>query len=258
MRHGLDVMNAFAASAVRLGAGVSVGRGVARAASRPTSGPWLTLYDFEACPYSRLAREALTVLDLDAVIRPCPRGGTVHRPRAPARGGRPRFPVLVDGGAGRTIHGAGAIIEYLFATYGAGAAPRRLRWAALALPTSALASALRLQRGGRARPSRQPRQQLELYSFEASPYCRIVRETLCELELAYVLHNVGKNAPVDWLLPGMRARLAPDAPQSTANRRALVARAGKMMVPYLVDPNTGVEMSESAAIQRYLLDTYAR
>jgi glutathione S-transferase len=30
-----------------------------------------------------------------------------------------------------------------------------------------------------------------------------------------------------------------------------------MMVPYLVDPNTGVEMFESADIVRYLEETYA-
>jgi len=30
-----------------------------------------------------------------------------------------------------------------------------------------------------------------------------------------------------------------------------------MMVPYLVDPNTGTEMFESADIKRYLLATYA-
>jgi len=58
---------------------------------------------------------------------------------------------------------------------------------------------------------------LELYSFEISPYCRLVRETLCELELPYLLHNVAKEA------------------RAVRLRRAL----GKMMVPYLVDPNTG-------------------
>lgn len=257
MPHTLDVLNAFAASAVRLGAGVSVSRRIAQAAHRPTRlpAPWLALYDFEACPYCRLAREALTMLDLDAVIYPCPRGGTVYRPRAPTNSGPPRFPVLVDGNAGQTIHGSAPIVDYLFATYGAGKPPRRLRWAAVAVPTSALASALRLNRGGRARPSRQPQQQLELYSFEASPHSRIVRETLCELELAYVLRNVGKGAPMDLLLPTLRVRMAPDAPPSTDNHHA--EGTGKMMVPYLVDPNTGVEMFESAAIRRYLLDTYA-
>jgi len=30
-----------------------------------------------------------------------------------------------------------------------------------------------------------------------------------------------------------------------------------VMVPYLIDPNTGEEMFESQAIQRYLKQTYA-
>jgi glutathione S-transferase len=62
-----------------------------------------------------------------------------------------------------------------------------------------------------------------------------VRETLCELELPYRLHNVGKNS---------------------AGRPAFIARAGKMMVPYLVDPNTGRAMFESADIKAYLNETY--
>jgi glutathione S-transferase len=77
---------------------------------------------------------------------------------------------------------------------------------------------------------------LEFYGFEASPYCRLVREVLCELELRYVLHNVAKGS---------------------AQRDAFVARSGKMQVPYLVDPNTGVEMFESADIVAYLRETYA-
>jgi glutathione S-transferase len=50
-----------------------------------------------------------------------------------------------------------------------------------------------------------------------------------------VLHNVGKGS---------------------AKREAFVARSGKMMVPYLVDPNTGKEMFESADIAAYLEATY--
>ena len=38
--------------------------------------------------------------------------------------------------------------------------------------------------------------------------------------------------------------------------RQLLQRAGRVQLPYLVDPNTGTEMFESAAIRRYLLDTY--
>ena len=38
---------------------------------------------------------------------------------------------------------------------------------------------------------------------------------------------------------------------------ALLARAGRVQVPYLVDPNTGAEMFESDAILAYLDRTYA-
>ncbi len=77
---------------------------------------------------------------------------------------------------------------------------------------------------------------LELYSFESSPFCRIVRERLCTLELPYLLHNVAKGSP---------------------GRDAFVERSGKMMVPYLIDPNTETSLFESADIARYLEDTYA-
>ena len=36
---------------------------------------------------------------------------------------------------------------------------------------------------------------LELYSFEASPFCRLVREALSSLELPYRLTNVGRGSP---------------------------------------------------------------
>ena len=63
-----------------------------------------------------------------------------------------------------------------------------------------------------------------------------MREALTSLEIPYVLHNVAKDSP---------------------GREAFVERSGKMMVPYLVDPNTGRAMFESADICRYLEDTYA-
>jgi glutathione S-transferase len=98
-----------------------------------------------------------------------------------------------------------------------------------------LASGFRPGFGARAEPSHAPAQPLELWSFEASPFCRIAREALCRLEIPYLLHNVGKNSP---------------------SRDAFVTRSGKMMVPYLADPNTGQEMFESADIVRYLDQTY--
>jgi glutathione S-transferase len=85
------------------------------------------------------------------------------------------------------------------------------------------------------RPSHPPDTPLELYSYEGSPLCRLVREALTELELPYYLHNVAKGSP---------------------RREALVTRAGKMLTPYLVDPNTGVAMFDSADIISYLRESY--
>ena len=42
----------------------------------------------------RLVREALTELDLDAMIYPCPKGGKRFRPLATDLGGKTRFPLL--------------------------------------------------------------------------------------------------------------------------------------------------------------------
>jgi len=41
-------------------------------------------------------------------------------------------------------------------------------------------------------------------------------------------------------------------------RSELLERAGKVQVPYLVDPNTDTALFESQDIRTYLLDTYAR
>ena len=218
------------ASAVRYPLGYRIGA----LGPRPTQR--LELYEFEACPFCRKVREALTMLDLDAAIRPCPRGGTRFRPDALARGGQQKFPMLVDPDAGAVLYESDAIIAHLYARYGAGQPPLGLRLGPLTNAGSAAASALRLGHGRRARPSRAPETPLELWSFELSPYCRRVREELCELELPYLLHNVGPGSP---------------------KRPELVALGGKMMVPYLVDPNTHTAMYESRDIVRYLNATYA-
>ena len=45
--------------------------------------------------------------------------------------------------------------------------------------------------------------------------------------------------------------------QRSPSRKAFKAQSGRMMVPWLRDPNTGREMFESADIVRYLYETYA-
>jgi glutathione S-transferase len=194
----------------------------------------LELYEYEGCPYCRLVREALTELDLDARIYPCPRGGSRFRPRVKEMGGKRLFPYLVDPNTGVKMYESADIVAYLWKHYGDGSPPVLSRGPLFVL-SSSFASATRPTRGRAARGKSAPKEPLELYSFEASPYCRIAREELSALELPYLLHNVAKNSP---------------------SRDAFVERSGKMMVPYLIDPNTGTEMFESADIVEYLRETY--
>ena len=61
-------------------------------------------------------------------------------------------------------------------------------------------------------------------------------EALTELDLPYTLVSTGKGSP---------------------RRADLAALAGKTTAPYLVDPNTGVAMGESADICEYLFREYS-
>jgi len=225
----LDVFSSWTASVVRLGAGLSA----PHAGPRPAEP--LKLYEFEGCPFCRKVREALTMLDLAVTIYPCPKGGRIYRAQVVEMGGQEQYPYLVDPNTDDAIYESSDIIEHLYRHYGSRAAPWWLR-SDISLPTGALASVVRGPRGSRHRPSRAPEKHLELFSFEASPYCRIVREALCELELPYRLINVGKGS---------------------AARPAFRERSGRMMVPWLSDPNTGQERFESSEIVGYLDQTYA-
>lgn len=231
MNRTLDVATSLAVSIARLGAGMQVGQ-IGR---RPKK--TLELYEFEACPYCRKVREALSVLDLEAMIYPCPKDGPRYRAEVKKRGGKAQFPYLVDPNTKQELYESDDIITYLFDQYGDGEVPLSLRLGPLTDASSMLASAWRPAMGARYRAAKAPAKPLELYSFEASPFSRIVRERLCALEIPYLLHNVAKNSP---------------------SREAFVERSGKMMVPYLIDPNTEAEMFESADIVRYLDRTYAK
>ena len=247
----VDVVSSTLASTLRFWRGTNA-RGSVRQPARP-----LQLYEFEACPFCRLVREALTELDLDALIYPSPHGGRRFRPKVAQLGGKQQFPFLVDPNAGESMYESGDIIAYLYRTYGGRPAPTRLL-RTLDVTSSLLASVPRLRAGSHARPSKAPKRPLELFSFESSPYSRRVRELLCELELPYLLRSTGKARWQDLGPPILRAKLFPDLPVVGRTRPELLQRAGKVQVPYLVDPNTGIEMFESQAIREYLLDTYAK
>jgi glutathione S-transferase len=231
MSRALDVASSYAATLARGGVGLRT------VAPGPRAEKPLELYDFEACPFCRKAREALCALDLEVLVLPCPKGGPRFREEVRRRGGKAQFPYLVDPNTGKEMYESDDIVDYLFERYGSGPPPALLARGALTNLSAGLASALRPGKGAYYHPARPPERPLELYSFEASPYCRLVRESLSSLELPYRLHNVAKGSP---------------------RRAAFLQRSGRMQVPWLLDPNTGAAMFESADIVAYLERTYTK
>jgi glutathione S-transferase len=221
----VDFASSTAATLARLGSGAYV----AHLGARPAK--VLELYEREGCPFCRKVREALSILDVDVIIHPCPEGGTRFRAKVEEHLGKFALPLLIDPNADVELSDSDAIVRHLFERYGDGTVPLALRAASVTNLTSKLASRLRGNRGTHVEASKSPGELLELYGYEASPYCRIVREVLCVLELPYRLHNVARESP---------------------KRAAFVEMAGKMQVPLLVDRAHDVKLFESRAIVRYL------
>jgi glutaredoxin len=83
-----------------------------------------------------------------------------------------------------------------------------------------------------------PQKPLVLYNYEGNQFCRLVREVLTELDIPWEMRSAGKQSP-------RRQELA-------------YITGGSSQCPYLIDPNTGVDMAESKDIVEYLYKTYAR
>lgn len=244
--------------AATLGSTLNAWRGtnVVHAAVQPAKP--LQLYDIEACPYCRAVREALTALHLDVEVYPCPKGGKRFRPTALAEGGKYQFPLLVDPNTDSVLYESAAIIDYLFRTYADRPTPRAYRPGPLRQPLALAASLTRGISGLLVSSSLRPVQLLHLWSFESSPFSKPVRERLCELELPYVLHNLGKEQWADLGPAKMRIKPGEYKPVPGGKRDAFLQRHGRVQVPYLEDPNTGAALFESAAILEYLQRQYAR
>lgn len=176
MLRSLDVATSFASTLARLPLGMSVGT----LGKRPKK--MLELYEFEACPFCRKVREGLSMLDLDAIVYPCPKGGTRFRTVVKRRGGQLMFPYLIDPNTKTEMYESDDILAYLYSTYGDGSVPLPLKLGPLTTISSSLASAFRPVQGARVVPSHAPKEPLELWSFEISPFCRIAREALCTLD----------------------------------------------------------------------------
>jgi glutathione S-transferase len=250
-RHQIDVLGSVATSTSAAWRGTSV----VIAAKPPAK--LLKLYDIEGSAHCRDVREALTALGLNAEIYPCPTGGTRYRAKAVNATGAFALPLLVDDNTGVALQDSQAIVDYLFRTYGQQATPSYYRSSTLRPWAGAAASVLRGSRGTTARASKRPAKKLVLWSFESSPYARLVRERLTELEIAYVLHNIGKEQLADMGPAVQRIKPGPYKPRKGGLREKVLAERGRVQVPYLEDPNTGVKMYESSAIVDYLEAQYA-
>lgn len=196
----------------------------------------IEIYEFEGCPFCRKVREIVAVLDLDVLYYPCPRNGPNFRPKAFQLGGKKQFPYMVDPNTGVAMYESDDIIKYLVDKYGDGTVPLMLSLGLFTTITAGFAMIGRAGKGSIYTPAKLPELPIELWSYEASPFCKIVREVLVELELPHLVHSVARGSP---------------------KRQELFEKVGHFQAPYLDDPNTGVKMFESAEIIDYLKTTYA-
>lgn len=111
-----------------------------------------------------------------------------------------------------------------------------------------LASAARLWNGGSvaARLGPLPKPELVLYEYEASPYCRRVRETLCVLGLRVLVK------------PCPRETLRLEGAFGPASRHKPQVReiGGELLFPFLVDRTAGVCLNQSRDICEHLWRCY--
>ncbi len=162
---------------------------------RPASlapGAPIILYEFEGCPFCRVAREAVTALQLSADIRPCPKGGKRFRPELVGIGGKAQFPYMIDPNTGTQMYESADISRYLYTAYGKRTPPLQTLLAASAIDAllSSLAGLPRIGAGqmsyGRTREVAKP---LQFWGVEADPRARLIRETLSTMEIPYSLHT---------------------------------------------------------------------
>lgn len=204
--------------------------------SRP-SGPLVLFHrtDSAAC---KKVREALSILDLDVLVYPIPDGG----PRwtsVPGFEEGVEGPILVDSTHGRTLHGsADEIVEHLFTMYGN---PNKIPWILKSTGVSdfLLHSALKMRagKGSIYKGFSIPEKPLVFWAYEASPFCAVVQEVLCELAIPHVIKNVARGSE---------------------KRSVLFDHVGHFQAPFLEDPNQDICMFESAAIIEHLLGTYGK
>eukprot|EP00536_Pseudo-nitzschia_multiseries_P005260 jgi/Psemu1/190109/e_gw1.96.97.1 len=221
----------------------------------------LVLYEYDSSPYCKRVRETIQLLDLTVEYRPCPgaRQGRFSDELFEATG-RKTVPYLYDPNTGEGLFESSDQIEYLLTNYGP-ADPstydRKALWPITVEPFSVFTSTLCAlllgmpgsHRRSNARPDNELMLPLELWGYESSPFVRNVRETLGELCLPHIMVSCAR---------GSRNRDKLVAKIAAASTTTEGGRNGKgsFQVPFLVDPNTGVQLFESEEIVRYLEEVY--
>jgi glutathione S-transferase len=185
----------------------------------------IELYEFEGCPFCRKVREAVAILDLDVLFYPCPKGSTIYRPRAIELGGKAQFPYMRDSNTGVNIYESDDIIQYMFDTYGpvGSKIPASLTGGALTTIGCSLALLPRMGKGSSKKESKQPSQPLIFWGYESSPFCKVVREKLVELEIPHIQKTCARGSN---------------------KRQVFLEEKGIFQVPYIEDPDTGVKLFE--------------
>ena len=197
----------------------------------------LIVYEYEGSPYCKKVREACSVLDLDVLFKPCPQGSEAFRAESRELGAK-TYPFMVDPNANVSMGESDDIIEHLFATYGGDTkVPLFLKRDGPLTNFTAYAAAVARLKALRARPAKKmPAEPLILYTYEISPFSKLVREALTELCIPHVVKY---------------------CPRGSSKRDELYARVGHFQVPFLEDPNTGKKMFESKDICEYIESEYA-
>lgn len=259
VHHQIKVVQALA-SAITEG-----GRGANGTAFPNQPEKALKLYEFEGSPFCRRVREVMTLLNLDYEVYPCPKGGTKYRKIVKELGGKAQFPFFVDENTGEKLYESQDIIQYLFKNYGkSGKTPKKYTHYPK-LPLVAFAGTLINGARGvwinkKIINRSAPEQLVQLWGFEASPYTRVVRGVLTELEIPFVFHNVAKERWKDQGPSILRLKPGKYEALKGGKREKIVSVMGRVkkdiQVPYFEDPNTGAKIFESEAIINYLQRKY--
>ena len=258
--NAIDIFASGMASICRLPKGVTV-VGTPPDEIMPKS---ITLWDVETNADCRVVREALTELDcvVNVIIPATENSRAVVEASSPYYAGSnlvlPRLALEDANGEQVILSGKDDIMAYLNnlkeqIPQSSRADNDMEEWKEIALSAwdgvgNALATALRWGRGNQVAPCAalkasmleppRPSQPLILYSYEGNQFCRLVREVMTELDLVYELRSAGKESP-------RRSELA-------------AITGGSSQCPFLIDPNTGIDMAESKDIVEYLYKTYSR